>query len=164
MLSVGLIDKCPVIATGLNVILRNKFEGVTIHTKNNFEDFHQVFKKENLDVIILSFNERTIDLKFHIIRKCMTLFPAVPVVIFGEKLTTSEVVSILKAGAKGYVPKQDNLNEIVNCIDAVSKGRHYVNSLIGEDMLNQFFVVKKTEPLRFSQLTEKQSNIGTISQ
>jgi DNA-binding NarL/FixJ family response regulator len=58
------------------------------------------------------------------------------------------------------MPKQDNLSEILNCIDAVSKGRHYVNSLIGEDMLNQFFVARKTEPLKFSQLTEKQSNIA----
>lgn len=160
MLSVGLIDKFPVIATGLNAILRDKFEGVTIHTQNNFEDFHQIFKNENLDVIVLSFSERTIDLKFHIIRKCITLFPAVPIILLGEKLTTSEVVSILKAGAKGYVPKQDNLSEIVDCIDAVSKGRHYVNSSIGEEMLNELFVEKKAEPVKFTQLTEKQSSIA----
>lgn len=160
MLSVGLIDKCPVIATGLNVILSNKFGKVTIHSSNKFEDFSHVFKNEDLDVIFLSFYERSPDLKFQIIRKCTAQFPAVPIIIFEEKLTTREVLNLFKAGAKGYVPKQDNLGEIINCIDGVSKGQHYVNSSIGEEMLNELFVEKKAEPVKFSELTEKQSRIA----
>lgn len=160
MLSVGLIDKCPVIATGLNVILSNKFEKLTIHRKSNFEDFSHVFKNEDLDVIILSFYERSPDLKFHIIRKCITQFPNVPVIIFGEQLTTTEIVNILRAGAKGYVSKHGNLSEIINCIDTVLKGRHYVNSLIGVEMLNQIFIERKEELFEFSQLTEKQYSIA----
>jgi DNA-binding NarL/FixJ family response regulator len=159
MLSVGLIDKYPIIATGLNIVLRDRFEDVIIHTQSNFENFHQLFKKEKLHVLVLGFYERTIELSHHIIQKCRKYFPDIPIIIFGEKVIPSQILMALKIGAKGYVSKQDDLNEITDCIESVTKGRRSFRPFLEEEIIMQF-IANKTGPVKFRRLTEKQFKIA----
>lgn len=161
MLSVGLIEKYPVMAAGLGVSIRDRFDETIIHTQNNMKDFCEAYKDHTFHLIILSFYEDTID-QYHnkIIQGCKKNFPAVPVIIFGEKVAAGDVIKALKTGVQGYVLKGDDLSEIVNCVDNVLKKRYYLNSVVEEEIMNQFVFNKKKEVTKLRGLTTKQLRVA----
>jgi DNA-binding NarL/FixJ family response regulator len=92
-----------------------------------------------------------------------TKVPGVKVVALSVHQEATFVVSMLRAGAKGYVPKVAAHVELVTAIKTVLKNMHYVSPIVTGFVLEQFILDEKDKECSGIDLltpTEKQVLIG----
>lgn len=154
MLSIGLIGEHPVFSSGFDTILRDKFQKINIHVQTSLEAFYQGFEHEEIKVIVLNLYEKGVAFYLQIVQRCSELFSNVPIIILSENAPAIEILKVLKFGARGYLLKQDNPDEISKCIEVVINRKYYLNEVIEEKMLNQFIFNKKTNSNKISPHTE----------
>jgi DNA-binding NarL/FixJ family response regulator len=90
-------------------------------------------------------------------------FPDIKVIVLSMYTTQDFIFNAIKAGAKGYLPKNITRNELVDAIQQVYKGNEYFSKDISEIILKNYLKqVKNPERatgLEEEQLTPRESEI-----
>lgn len=66
--------------------------------------------------------------------------PAIEFVVLTGHDESVYALRVLKAGAKGYVMKQESTAKVIEAIRTVSRGRLYVSESVASQMLNRFII------------------------
>ncbi len=72
-----------------------------------------------------------------LIKNIQVLDPAIRIVVLSVHDESIYALRALKAGAKGYVMKQDISSKVIDAIRKVRKGQLYVSERVGSQMLNR---------------------------
>jgi len=72
-----------------------------------------------------------------LIKNIKVLDPGIQVVVYSVHDESVYALRVLKAGAKGYVMKQDLASKVIDAIRQVRQGQMYVSDEVGNQMLNR---------------------------
>ncbi len=129
---VSLVDDHQIIRDGLTNMLREADDIRLTGCASDYARALELIRKTEPDVVItdLSMPGRSgIDL----IRKVKEIQPSVQVLVLSMYVSEDYIFNALKAGASGYLPKQDTTKtELIKAIRTLHKGEQYFSGSIAQ--------------------------------
>lgn len=127
-----LVDDHQIIRDGLSNMLREADDILLCGCASDYTKALEMVRKSDPDVVITDLSlpgKSGIDL----IRKIKEVFPAVRILVLSMYVSEDYIFNALKAGAWGYLPKQDTTKaELFKAIRTLSKGEQYFSDTIAQ--------------------------------
>ena len=150
-----VLDDHPVVRDGLSLIINCERDLFACGSGGAHEFLQQVVTTSKPDLV-------TIDLALHdgdgleLIRSLQSHHPLLPILVITQHDEMVYAERALKAGARGYVMKQETTDKIMAAIRTVLAGGHYFSPRIAALALRRFGQNR-------SQLRNNKSGINTLS-
>jgi two-component system response regulator NreC len=138
MISVTIIDTHnPLMLESLAALLSGKDEIVITGQFTSIPDFMKALRNLTINVLILNIYKAHIE-EIELIKKISSETPRIKVLVISMEMQESVIYESIKAGAKGYLTKQDSGSEILMAIYSVRGGYDYYNKSISGILLNKY--------------------------
>jgi two-component system invasion response regulator UvrY len=128
-----IADDHAVVRRGLQEIMADVFEDLTVGEATNAEEALELIREENWDVVILDISmpgRSGLDA----LKEIKKDRPNLPVLVLSIHSEDQFAIRVLRAGASGYLTKEKISNEIVNAINKVCAGGKYVSDELAEKL------------------------------
>ena len=134
-ISIIIADDHQIFLDGLHSILGDVQDIQIVAEANNGVDLVKMAKIHSPDLILTDLRMPAMD-GVAAVRYLNKHFPDIPVLVLSMFEEEEEIIEILKAGAKGYIPKKAGVDELLKAIRTVAANRTYyspvIRSTIGE--------------------------------
>lgn len=143
MITVGILDNCPVVIRGVESILSNKPDLKFMGGYVSFKDFVREFSNEPIDVIVtdVSLKDSPSEQNITLLRK---QFAQSRVVVFTLMDSIYYVKMAMRQGAAGYLLKTSEESDFIQAIRKVFAGEQYIEDGIKETIFQKALLNKKT--------------------
>jgi two-component system invasion response regulator UvrY len=133
MIKVLIADDHPIVRQGLQQILAGTADMEVTGEAVNAQDTLDQVRRGGWDVLVLdiSMPDRS---GFDILKDLKHEQPHLPVLVLSIHAEEQLAVRVLKAGASGYVTKENAPNELVKAIRKVVSGGRYVSQSLAESL------------------------------
>ncbi|GAA0874870.1 response regulator transcription factor [Wandonia haliotis] len=127
-------DDHEIIASGIRSFLTDKLGALEVKSAVNLAQLKQILAKEKFDILLQDIRFGNDDGRTFLseIRK---MHPDLLIVALSSHTDEFTVKSALAAGCSGYVSKSSPLEEILEAIQAITKGKQFVSKDIRDAML-----------------------------
>lgn len=156
MIHVVIADDHPLIRKGIRQLL---FREADMELTGEFADAKDLLHgldEIECDVLILdiSLPDRN---GLDVLQRIKERWPHIRVLVLSMHPEERYALRALRAGADGYIPKETDVNKLLQAVRKVSAGRRYVSEPVGEKLAGAY--VKKSELLPHEQLTQREFQI-----
>lgn len=150
MISVAIVDTHnPLMLESLATLLSTKDEITVTGQFAGIDSFLKATRTLTVNVLIINIYKAHIE-EIELIRKLSNEIPRIKVLVISMEMQESVVYESIKAGAKGYLTKQDSGSEILMAIYSLRGGYDYYNKSISNIILNKYIKSIDDEPGRTS--------------
>ncbi|MGY6239532.1 response regulator transcription factor [Burkholderia ambifaria] len=132
-ITVALLDDHPIVTFGLALRLQDEADITIVGCYASASDLIAAFsvRTMHIDVLITDYQLRPGDIDgINLIRLLKIKMPAVKIVVSSVFHTLSTVMLAMNAGVRGFVGKEEPLEQLVKVVREVARGAHRVNSLL----------------------------------
>lgn len=158
--AVYIIDDHPVIRHGVRSVLNKTTDMEVIGESRGAKSAMAEFKTIEPDVIVLDITLEGIS-GIDLIPRIREKLENVLIVIYSMHENPNQVYRAIKAGAKGYVLKGDEIKDLITAIRNVTQNKLYVSSGLSPKILNQV-MSGKTDQSSLSMLTPREYEIANL--
>ena len=154
-----LVDDHVVVRSGISGLLSEIFKPCEVFEAGDTESATQKLKEHQYDLIIMDIqmpNSDTLGLMEYI----NVRYPGARVLIFSMSSENIYARRFLKAGAKGFLPKDSSLDEIKKAINLILNGRKYVSDTLAEMLTGSSFNDGPGNP--FEKLSHREFEIASL--
>ncbi len=138
MISVAIIDTHnPLMLECLAALLSGKDEISITGQFTSIGDFMKTSRTVTMNVLIIHIYKAHIE-EIELIKKISKEMSRIRVLVISMEMQESVIYESIKAGAKGYLTKQDSGNEILMAIYSLRGGYDYYNKSISNILLNNY--------------------------
>lgn len=138
MISVAIIDTHnPLMLESLAALLSGKDEISITGQFTVIGDFMKVSRTVTINVLIINIYKAHIE-EIELIKKISKEMSRIRVLVISMEMQESVIYESIKAGAKGYLTKQDSGSEILMAIYSLRGGYDYYNKSISNILLNNY--------------------------
>jgi two-component system, NarL family, invasion response regulator UvrY len=127
-----IVDDHPIVASGCRAVLADEGE-VTILEASDAEGGERVFAAEHPDICVVDINLPTVS-GFELARRILDRAPDARIIMFSMNDDPAFAARAIEIGAKGYVSKTGDPNDLVEAIRAVGQGNTYLPSAIARSI------------------------------
>ena len=127
-----IVDDHPIVASGCRTVLADEPEIVVLEAADA-ESGERAFTVERPDVSIIDINLPTVS-GFELARRILTQDASARIIMFSMNDDPVFVTRAIEIGAKGYVSKTGDPNDLVEAIREVGKGNVYLPSAIARSI------------------------------
>ena len=127
-----IVDDHPTVASGCRTVLADEPEIVVLEA-SDAESGERAFAAERPDVSIIDVNLPTVS-GFELARRILTQDASARIIMFSMNDDPVFVTRAIEIGAKGYVSKTGDPNDLVEAIREVGKGNVYLPSAIARSI------------------------------
>ncbi|GLU53497.1 response regulator transcription factor [Dyadobacter frigoris] len=124
MITIALVDKHPVMRIGLIALLKDNFNDILILESSCMSSFLKT--KAQTDVTILGISPDSDAGNLRFLNKLKDKDAFGPIIVYDEEPRPYLAVSFLRSGVMGYLSKQNDESELIDCISKVLNGNRYV--------------------------------------
>ncbi len=131
MIKVALVDDHTVVRSGLRQFLGEHVDMRVVGEAKNGREALELARGGDVDVMLMDISmpdESGVDALLAIKLR----FPQLPVLILSAFPEEQYATTLLRQGAAGYLNKECDLNEVVNAIRTVVRGRRYISPAVAE--------------------------------
>ncbi len=141
-LSLLIADDHPVVRQGLKRIL-NETPGlsVTAEASNGAEALDAV-KKQAFDAVLLDISMPGMS-GLDVLKQIRLLKPDLPVLVLSVHPESQYALRVLKAGASGYISKDEDPDKLIEAVRLVIQGKKYISPWMADKLADD--VVKRRE-------------------
>lgn len=134
-MKVVVADDHMIIRRGMQLILSHMPAWTMIEAADGNELF-DALRRDRCDVVVtdLSLRERS---GLEIIEQMRREHPRVPVLILSSRPEEQFALSAIRAGARGYIPKDATADEIIGAIERVAAGRTWISDVVAQQMAEE---------------------------
>jgi DNA-binding NarL/FixJ family response regulator len=156
-----VIDKFPLLRIGLSVAILDGMDNGKVEQAESLSSFLKTKADFKPDLIIQGLNMGTDEENLRIVTKVRRKYPHTGLIIFDEDPNSALLIEYLKAGVNGYVVKQSSIDDLNDCIVAVSEGNFYFNKqALVESLLNSSLAYREHAVTKKSNLTAHEYEIA----
>jgi DNA-binding NarL/FixJ family response regulator len=123
-----ILDSLPVIRKALTILLRENFLGTLLIDTKNMDELRLSGPATEPALFIVVINSDFDEANISPLSEIKRYYPNALIILYGEEIKPEPVISYFKAGVNGYLSKHGELSEMITCINAVSRGKLYINA------------------------------------
>jgi two-component system invasion response regulator UvrY len=127
LISVLLVDDHPVVRDGFRRLLEQTPNIKVVAEAGDGETAFERYKECNPDVVVLDLSMPGIG-GLEAMRRMTAYDPKAHILVFSMHSNEIMIQRALEAGASGYLTKQGSMGQIVQAVQAVAKGRMFVDA------------------------------------
>jgi two-component system invasion response regulator UvrY len=124
MMRILIVDDHPIVASGCRTVLADE-PGIVILEASDAESAERLFTAEHPDICIIDINLPTVS-GFELVRRILARDADARIIMFSMNDDPVFVARAIESGAKGYVSKTGDPQDLVTAIREVSKGDVYL--------------------------------------
>jgi two-component system invasion response regulator UvrY len=131
MIRVAIVDDHTVVRAGMRQFLGEHVDMRVVGEAKNGREALELARGGEVDVMLMDISmpdESGVDALLAIKQR----FPKLPVLILSAFPEEQYATTLLRQGAAGYLNKECDLNEVVNAIRTVVRGRRYISPAVAE--------------------------------
>jgi len=126
MKSIAIIDKHPVVRVGIRHFADQYFESDKLIESDNLSQYLRNHSGSVPDIFIVGNTLELFNSVCHSIAEIKKINHSSQIIIFDESPDHIKIVRSFKAGAKGYLTKFSDMQELFKCVSKVKEGRIYI--------------------------------------
>ena len=153
MIKFLLADDHQIVRDGLKYVLQLEFTNAEVLEANNQEECLVILNAQPIDILFLDLNMPDSD-PIKLIQAIRTIQPSTHVIILTMNEEYAYASRFLKLGAKGYLTKSANFNEIISATNIVLSKGVYISDRYKESLIND--IIWKTTRNPFEVLTDRE--------
>lgn len=143
MIKVILVDDHQLVRDGIKALLAG-MEGIEVTGEaSSGTEMLALLNSNAPDVALLDISLPDIS-GIDLCRKIIAQYPEIKVLFLSMYTTEDYIFNAIKAGAKGYLPKNISRNELFNAVKEVSAGNEYYSETISNIILKSYIRKAKT--------------------
>ncbi len=144
--TIALVDDHILFRSGLKALFNSYPNYQIVIEANNGDEFLQkISNKFYPDAVLLDLNMPKMGgLELAIILR--EKYPHIKIVILSMQLDDDVVLKLIKAGINGYLLKDSDKEEFLNCIEAVKQGDIYFSNKVNRILQKSFTTKKQPKP------------------
>jgi DNA-binding NarL/FixJ family response regulator len=150
-----LCDDHPSVTEGVKLRLEMSLsKGTECLVANSGKEAEEFLKEGNIDIIVLDLRLPDSD-GFVLMKIIGKTWPNTKIIVYSANQSDYSAIKAIKYGAKGYITKNDSLEDLIKAIKTVIGGRQYFSKIFGnrlDDYLKRAYKGKVPEDL----LTDKE--------
>jgi two-component system invasion response regulator UvrY len=127
-----IVDDHPIVASGCRTVLADEPE-IALLEASDAESAEQVFLAEHPDICVIDINLPTVS-GFELARRILAHSTSARIIMFSMNDDPVFVARAIEIGAKGYVAKTGDPNDLVEAIREVGKGGVYLPPAIARSI------------------------------
>jgi DNA-binding NarL/FixJ family response regulator len=142
-----LADDHRIFRKGLKSLLSEKENIEVLAEADNGDEALEAARKYKPEIVIMDIAMPKMD-GIEATRQIRERFPDTEVVILSMHAKKAYIDQVLKAGAKGYVLKDSDEENLLSAINTVHNGGYYLDSPIADQVLSDYFRDKSKRELK----------------
>jgi len=142
-----LADDHRIFRKGLKSLLSEKENIEVLAEADNGDEALEAARKYKPEIVIMDIAMPKMD-GIEATRQIRDRFPDTEVVILSMHAKKAYIDQVLKAGAKGYVLKDSDEENLLSAINTVHNGGYYLDSPIADQVLSDYFRDKSKRELK----------------
>ena len=146
-IKVILADDHRIFRKGLKSLLSEKKNIEVLAEADNGDEALEAAKKYKPEIVVMDIAMPKMD-GIEATRQIRERFPDTEVVVLSMHAKKAYIDQVLKAGAKGYVLKDSDEENLLSAIDTVHNGGYYLDSPIADQVLSDYFRGKSKRELK----------------
>jgi len=146
-IKVILADDHRIFRKGLKSLLSEKKNIEVLAEADNGDEALEAVKKYKPEIVVMDIAMPKMD-GIEATRQIREQFPDTEVVILSMHAKKAYIDQVLKAGAKGYVLKDSDEENLLSAIDTVHNGGYYLDSPVADQVLSDYFRDKSKRELK----------------
>lgn len=136
-MEIVLIDRYPLMRSGIRVFLNNEFENISIVESASFTAFDALVPALTPDIIIFGVGQFSKSNDLEVLLQIKNNYDIARVIVYDEVLDLASAKQFLDLGIGGYLSKQCNFTQLADCIRSVRKSIRYVGGDLIELILSE---------------------------
>lgn len=142
-----LADDHRIFRKGLKSLLSEKENIEVLAEADNGDEALEAARKYKPEIVVMDIAMPKMD-GIEATRQIRERFPDTEVVVLSMHAKKAYIDQVLKAGAKGYVLKDSDEENLLSAIETVHNGGYYLDSPIAEQVLSDYFSDKSKRDLK----------------
>jgi DNA-binding NarL/FixJ family response regulator len=138
-----LVDDHQIVRDGIKALLNDAEDIDIISEAGSYNELREKLKLQNPDIILMDISLPEIS-GLEITKTLSETYPHLKVLILSMYTGEDFIFNAIKAGAKGYLPKNTTRKEIIDAIHAVYNNNEYYSESISNVILKSYVQKAKT--------------------
>ena len=139
-----LVDDHQIVRDGIKALLTGTPEILVVGEAGNGQELLEILKKEEVDIVILDISLPG-GSGIEITKTLTQEFAGIKVLILSMHTGEDFIFNAIKAGAKGYLPKNTTRKEILEAVHAIYQGEEFFSESISNIILKSYIKKAKNE-------------------
>jgi DNA-binding NarL/FixJ family response regulator len=136
-----VVDDHPIVRQGLAQVINQEDDLVLDGEAGDAMEAMECFKKSKPDLAIIDISLKGAS-GIELTKSLLALSPKLPILIISMYDESLYVERVLRAGARGYLMKQEATEKVVSAIRKILSGEIYVSEKMGDALLHKFVIGK----------------------
>ncbi|PLX04440.1 MAG: DNA-binding response regulator [Marinilabiliales bacterium] len=132
-----LVEDHQIVRDGIKSLLANSIDIEIVNEAENAYELFEILKTDLPDIILLDISLPTMS-GIEIAKILAREFPSIKILMLSMYTSEDFVFNALKAGIKGYLPKNITRYELILAINEVYKGNEYFSKSISDTILKSY--------------------------
>ena len=126
MITIAIIDKHPILRTGLSIFLKDLISDIRILETDSINTFQQSCPDTSPDLIILGNTINSGTKELDSVYNLKKAYGIETVIVLSDSNDKNTIIHYLKAGVKGFILKEATITELTACVTHVLNGKRYL--------------------------------------
>ncbi len=126
-------------------MITNSRDLLQVHGAENGEQLFNILKIIPADIVLLDLRMPLMD-GYEVLEKIKSMHPTVKAIVISMFDAESHILNAIEAGAKGFLTKDSDPEEIATAIESVFYNNFYFNEKSNKAMLNRLLKRSKISP------------------
>jgi len=136
-----VVDDHPIVRQGLAQVINQEDDLVLDSEAGDATEAMECFKKSKPDLAIIDISLKGAS-GIELTKSLLALSPKFPVLVISMYDESLYVERVLRAGARGYLMKQEATEKVVSALRKILSGEIYVSEKMGDNLLHKFVLGK----------------------
>ena len=134
--NIMIVDDHPIVANGIQQLINREPDLKVCQSVHDAETAIRMIDKENPDIIIVDISLKGSTNGIDLIKSLKKRYPRIKALVLSMHDENLYAERAIKAGAKGYIMKNDLTDNIVKAIRNILNGNLYLSDTITSKLLN----------------------------
>lgn len=139
-----LVDDHEIVRDGIKSLLLTSNNIKIIGEASNYSELKQLLSGNKVNIIVMDISLPGIS-GIEITKELSDRYPEIKVLILSMFTDEEFIYNAIKAGAKGYLPKNSKQEDLINAINVIQSGEEFFSPLISQVLMNSYIKKIRTE-------------------